>query len=87
MDLMRFWSSMALAKARERGRAGVEDNLESRGDSSEIPDSCCTYTDGPAIGRGTWVRLIDGLVEVVAEAVGGYDEEDVQLFTVVVVHA
>ena len=84
---MRSWPSMALAKARERGRAGVEDSLEGRGVDGGIPSSCCTYMAGPAISRGTWARLNDGLVEVVAEAVGGYDEEDAQLLAVAIIHA
>ena len=84
---MRSWPSMALAKARERGRAGDEDSLAGRGVDGGIPSSCRTYVAGPAISRGTWARLNDGLVEVVAEAVGGYDEEDAQLLAVVIIHA
>ena len=84
---MRSWPSMALAKARERGPAGDEDSLAGRGVDGGIPSSCRTYVAGPAISRGIWVRLVDGLVEVKAEAVGGYDEEDAQLLAVVIIHA
>ena len=84
---MRSWPSMALAKARERGRAGVEDSLEGRGVDGGIPSSCCTYMAGPAISRGTWARLNDGLVEVEAEAVGGDEEADAHFCAIVVVNA
>lgn len=84
---MRYWPSMAWAKAGEREQGGGVDNVEIRGVDGGIRGSIWLHMPRSTKTLGTWARLIDGLVEVEAEAVGGDEEEDAHLLAVVVVDA
>ena len=84
---MRYWPSMALVSASVGERAGDADSVAIRGVDVGIRGSTYSFTGRLVMIACTWASLVDGLVEVEAEAVGGDQEEDAHFCAVVVVHA
>ena len=84
---MRFWPSMALSGAKHPERTEIEHKAAGRGVDGGTPGSLPHGHCRPGHQQRGVGRLLDGLVEVEAEAVGGYDEEDAQLLAVVFIHA
>ena len=78
---------MAWAKAGARERGEGVDNVETRSFDGGTRGSIRSGMARPAKIAGARALLVDGLVEVEAEAVGGDEEEDAHFLAAVVVDA
>jgi len=78
---------MVWAKAGAGERGGGVNNIAIGGFSGAARGCFSSYVACSARTSGTWALLVDGLVEVEAEAVGGDEEEDAHLLAAVVVDA